>query len=211
VVTGLSYRLLWGLIILTPVLFPKKGVTFIITCLFASALISGLMTPAWNSLIRDIVPRDILGRFFSNRLMMSSAAAMAFTLAGGKFVDLWKAAYPTGSLYGYSILFTTGLVAGIISVYAISRLPEQQMVLAREQSLTQLLMEPVNDGNFRKLLAFIATWTFAVNMASPFFIVYMMRRLGLSLTLVTLLTITSQTVNLLFLRIWGSARRPIFK
>jgi len=64
VVTGLVYRLLWALIILTPFMFLRKGVSFVITCLIASALVSGLMTPAWNSLLREMVPSEIMGRFF---------------------------------------------------------------------------------------------------------------------------------------------------
>lgn len=203
VVSGLLYRLIWGLIILTPFLFAKKGVSFVITCLIASALISGLMTPAWNTLIREIVPKNIMGRFFTRRLMYSSAAAITLTMAGGYFVDLWKKNSPDTALYAYSVLFALGLIFGVVSVYAISKLPERTMTTEKETTMVELLLSPMHDENFRRLLAFTGAWTFAINLASPFFIVYMMKRLELPLTLVTTLTITSQLVNLVFLRIWG--------
>jgi len=203
VVTGLIYRLLWALIILTPFLFARRGVAFVITCLIASALVSGLMTPAWNSLVRELVPRKIMGRFFSRRLMYSSTAAIVLTLAGGYFLDLWKKIAPDTTPYAYSILFSIGLTAGIVSVYAISRLPERTMIAEKRTTMLELLLGPVQDENFRRLLAFTGTWTFAINLASPFFIVYMLKRLELSLTLVTTLIISGQATNLLFLRIWG--------
>ena len=203
VITGLIYRLLWALIIFTPFLFAKRGVTFVITCLIASALVSGLMTPAWNSLIREIIPRKIMGRFFSRRLMYSSAAAIALTLAGGYFIDTWEKYSPDTTRYAYSVLFSIGLAAGIVSVYAISRLPERTMIVEKSTTMMELLLSPVQDENFRRLLSFTGAWTFAVNLASPFFIVYMLKRLELSLTMVTTLTITSQVINLIFLRIWG--------
>ncbi len=203
VATGLIYRLLWAFIILTPFLLAGRGVSFVINCLIVSALVSGLMTPAWNLLVREIVPREIMGRFFSCRLMYSSAAAIILTLAGGYFVDFWKEYSPDTTLYAYSILFTIGLISGIGSVYAIARFPERTMIAEKKTTMAELLLSPVQDENFRRLLAFTGAWTFAVNLASPFFIVYMMKRLDLSLTLVTFLMITSQLVNIMFLRIWG--------
>ena len=203
VTTGLLYRLLWALIILTPFLFAKRGVAFVTTCLIASALVSGLMTPAWNSLIRELVPRKIMGRFFSRRLMYSNAAAIILTLAGGYFIDFWRKVAPNTTPYAYSTIFAIGLTVGIVSVYAISRLPERTMIVEEKTTMSELLMRPVQDENFRHLLAFTGAWTFAVNLASPFFIVYMIKRLELSLTLVTTLIITSQVINLLFLRVWG--------
>lgn len=203
VVTGFLYRLLWALIILTPFLFAHRGVTFVITCLTASALVSGLMTPAWNSLIREMVPRDIMGRFFTRRLMYSSASAILLTMSGGYFIDFWGKNSPDTTPYAYSVLFSIGLLFGIVSIYAISRFPERTMTADKETTMIELLLDPLKDENFRRLLAFTGTWTFAINLASPFFIVYMMKRLELSLTLVTTLIITSQVVNLVFLRIWG--------
>jgi DNA-binding transcriptional LysR family regulator len=46
-------------------------------------------------------------------------------------------------------------------------------------------------------------WTFAVNMATPFFVVYMIDRLDLSLTLVTALLVLSQLANIMSLKAWG--------
>ncbi len=66
-----------------------------------------------------------------------------------------------------------------------------------------LLAKPFKDENFRKLIAFMCSWNFAVNLAGPFFMVYMLKRLGLSMSFIIGLSIISQVFNFLFLEIWG--------
>jgi MFS family permease len=70
-------------------------------------------------------------------------------------------------------------------------------------SLKALLSQPLRDANFRRLLKFSVSWNFAVNLAIPFFTVYLLRRLGYSLTVVVILSVLSQAANILSLRVWG--------
>jgi MFS family permease len=77
------------------------------------------------------------------------------------------------------------------------------MEVADDQSLFQLVAMPLRDSNFRRVLSFMLLWSLAVNMAAPFFIVYMLERIGLSIFMVTVLTVTSQLTNIVFLGIWG--------
>jgi len=77
------------------------------------------------------------------------------------------------------------------------------MSMSGSRSLRAILSEPLRDTNFRKLLAFLASWNFAVNMAAPFFSVYMLSQLGLSMTWVMGLAALCQVANVAFFRIWG--------
>jgi MFS family permease len=198
-------RSLWVLIILLPLLFPDRGVAFLIQWLFVSAFVGALAGPAWNSLLRDIVPESAMGKIFARRLMLGNLFVIAVTLGGGFFVEGWKGASPDTSLYAYPVLFALGLLFGLAGVVAVVRLPEP----AREtgegsaESVFATLWSPVKDGNFRRLVTYIALWTFAINLAAPFFIIYMLQRIGLPLSTVTMLFVLSQVTNVLFLRIWG--------
>ncbi len=196
-------RLLWLPIILIPVIFAARGVTFLMQWLVLATLVGAMAGPAWNSLLRDLVPPDEMGRVFSTRLMLGTLLALGLTLMGGYFVDFWGSRFPEASLYAYSILFAAGLVFGLVGVLSIYALPEPTMPPVSGEPLGRVLRSPLRDSNFRRLLSFIATWNFAVNMAGPFFIVYMLVRIGLSLSTVTALAVTSQATNILFLRIWG--------
>lgn len=198
-------RILWIFIILIPFLFVSKGITFLLQWLLLSMLIGAFAGPSWNSLLRDIIPPEKMGTIFSRRLMLGTVMALVFTLLGGYFVDWWKGSFPKVPLYAYSILFSTGLGLGIAGTIAISRLPEPRMIVDEKEPIAKMLFKPLEDSNFRKLLFFSGSWTFAVNMAGPFFVVYMLNRIGISVFMITLLTVTSQLSNILFFRIWGKA------
>ncbi len=199
---GIS-RLLWLFIILIPFIFADKGITFLIQWLFISMLIGSLAGPSWNSLIRDVIPAEKMGSIFARRMMLGTIFALALNLCGGYFVDWWKVSFTKHSLYVYSILFSFALLLGTIGLFSISCISEPAIEIDKKESLFKLLGKPLTDKNFRNLLIFIAFWTFSVNLAGPFFIIYMLKRIKLTVFMVTLLTVTSQVSNIFFLRIWG--------
>jgi MFS family permease len=198
---GLS-RLLWIPIILIP-FFGNGSVSLLLLCLLIAALVGALPGPAWNSLIRDLIPSERLGEINGRRIVLGTVLSLLLTLGGGYFIDYWKELYPSHSLYGYAILFTVGLILGLAGLYAIANIPERTSSMASMVSLRELLTAPLRDGNFRALTIFLSLWTFAINMAAPFFLVYMLNRIHLSLFMVTVLVVTSQVVTILFLKIWG--------
>jgi MFS family permease len=67
-----------------------------------------------------------------------------------------------------------------------------------------LLVEPFRHRNFRRLMAFLASWNFAANLASPFFAVYMLKSLGYPLRTVIVLSTASQLSNIAAIGLWGS-------
>ncbi len=202
VLSGMA-RLVWLFIILIPLLFVDRGITFLLQWFMVAALVGAAAGPAWNSLLRDIIPPQRFGRVFAQRMALGTALALGLTLFGGWFVDRWTAVAPDSALYAYSCLFALGLALGLVATIVVSRLPEPTMVNNPQVSLMNLVVDPVKDLNFRKLLVFLAFWSFGVNMAGPFFVIYMLQRIGLSLSMVTILTVTSQLSNLLFLKVWG--------
>jgi MFS family permease len=81
--------------------------------------------------------------------------------------------------------------------------PLMQPVPEPKPSLTSTLAAPFRDRNYRKLLRFLFLWGLAINLATPFFAVYMLERLGLPLSAVIGFSILSQAFNIAFLRVWG--------
>jgi MFS family permease len=203
VVSAVTSRLAWTFIILTPALFVDRGVSWLLLWLFLSAVLTSAAAPAWNSLLRDLVPAGRLGRVFSLRTLLGNLVALPLTIGGGLFVDWLRERLPGAELYAYSLLFLLGLGFGLIGVIAIARLPEPTLAAPEGVRLIELLAQPLRDVNYRRFLVFVGAWNFAVNLATPFFAAYMLRRLGLTLATVTALTVTAQIANLAFLRIWG--------
>ena len=204
-------QLMWLPIGAVPFLLDTPG-TAAIAAVIALLALRGLFTPMYvtsvNSWMRDLVPQEFLGRFYSRRFAMMTVAMAVVGLGGSFFVRWWQGHAPTeDGIYAYSYLLIGGwAVAGIAGPFLVSRAKEPLMPPAAEsdRSAISILLDPIKDPNFFRLARFLVLWNFAMNMAVPFFAVYMLTRLGFSLPSVIGFTILSQVSNVLFIRVWGA-------
>ena len=201
---GLS-RIVWLLITLIPFLFSiQAGLTFLIVAILLHTAFASVANCSWNSWMRDLLPQDRLGAFFSKRMSIATGLGIALSLAAAIYIDYWKKLFPDYELHGYSILFFLGFLAGMLGVYFISTIPEPRMAPAdKKLKFFKLLLRPFKDTNFKNLIMFLGPWSFAVNLAAPFFTVYMLKRLELGMSFIIALSILSQIMYLAFIRIWG--------
>jgi len=198
-------RLCWALIVLIPFLFAAgRARAVLLGALILASAFGAVGGCSWNSWMRDLIPQNILGGFFSKRMKIATGVGIALSLCAAVYLDYWKKILGEYELEGYSILFFAGFLSGLAGVYFLWRTPEVPMAPAVERpKLYKLLWQPFKDENFRKLIAFLCSWNFAVNLAGPFFMVYMLKRLGLSMSFVIGLSIISQVMNFIFLSVWG--------
>ena len=203
-------QLLWIPMALIPLFIDVPGqgaITFLLLLMTIRGVMSAVCNTAWNGWIRDLVPQTILGRFFSGRLILATVFGMIFSLGAAFFIDFWKGnVIDAQIIMGYVYVFLFGAIfLGLASPVMMTLIPEPLMQPAPvpRTSLWKRLTAPVHDGNFRRLLMFLALWGFASNLAIPFFAVYMLVRLGFPLGWVIGFSILSQLFNILFLRVWG--------
>jgi len=137
-------------------------------------------------------------------MIYASIVGILFSLAAGIFIDYWKQLHPDNELYAYSYIFFIGFVAGMFGLYFLSKTPEPRMVVPEEKiNFYRLLLQPFKDSNFKNLIIFLGSWNFAVNLAAPFFTVYMLRRLNLDMSTIIILMVLNQVISMAFLRLWG--------
>ncbi len=203
-------QLLWFPMALIPVFMETPGAAAISALLILMAIRSvflAITNCAWNSWIRDLVPQNILGRFFSRRLTFSTGAAAVFGIGAAFFVQYWNGqASPDNAIFGYTYVLLFGaLFLGMLSPVFMTLMPEplMQQSMGERTSLWEIITMPFHDRNFRQLMKFLFSLNFALNMAVPFFAVYMLERIGLPLPTVIGLSVLSQFFNILFLRVWG--------
>lgn len=158
---------------------------------------------AYNSWYRDLVPDRIMGRFSGRRLAGAVGTGAVVSLAGGFGIDAWNSYVPLPAAAGYSLCFFLAGSAGLVATGFLMSAPEPAMPREAAQPLLRLLLQPLRDGAFRPLLVFLAAWNFACNFAAPFFAVYMLQRLGMSMSWVIGLTVLSQLINASFFPLWG--------
>lgn len=190
---------------LIPFLFsPQLGLIFLLLALVLNTTIGAISTCSWNSWMHDLVPPDRLGSVFSRRMTLATAVSIPIFVISGFFIDFSKNLFPGFELYGYSILFFLGFVAGIVGIFFLERIPEPRMEPTEtRQGFLRQILEPFKDMNFRKLLVFLGVWNFAVNLAAPFFTVYMLTVLGLQMSAVIIFMTLSLLMNIAFLQLWG--------
>jgi len=209
-ITYFSAQMLWFPMALIPLFIktPSGGAISLLLILIASrGLFIAVSSCSFNSWIRDLIPQKMLGQIFSKRLILSTVATVVFSLGAAFFVDFWQSRVTGQSnILGYTYVILFGaLFLGMASVVFQAMMPEplMQPVLEKQPSILKKLAAPFRDRNFRQLLQFLLFWGFTSNMVTPFFVVYMLQRLGLPLSWVIGLSILSQLFNLLFLRVWG--------
>lgn len=209
VLSWIPAQLAWLVIALIPVFFdvPSSGAAMMLLVTMAvRGVFVSITNCAWNGWIRDLVPQQILGRFFARRQMWANLAAMTFGLLAAFFISYWEGYAPGNEALGYTILLAFGAIfLGLPGPVFISKVPEPLMQPAPgpKPSLFSTIAPPFRDPNYRRLLLFLFLWGFALNMSTPFFAVYMLQRLELALPVVIGFSILSQAANILFLRLWG--------
>jgi MFS family permease len=170
--------------------------------------IGAMSSCAWNSWVRDLMPRERAGEFIGSRLFYRASAATLLTIVAAVFIDWWDGAFPNNQAYSYSFLFFMGYVAGMISTYMIQKIPHPQMAAPEAKDYDKsvrfaYLKKPLAHKNFRELLIFLCIWNFAINLAAPFFVVYMLKTLGYDMVFVIIITLISQVMHTFTLKIWG--------
>lgn len=197
-------RLFWIVIALIPFLFgPTAAVPVLIISLVLYGSISAISHCSWNSWMRDFVPQDILGSFFSRRMSLSLALGIVLSLVASALIDFIQRnpAYPPGT--AYSVIFIGGFIAGLIGIWYMSRIPEPLMKESTKVRTLDQIRSTFRDENFCRLIAFLGAWNFAVNLAAPFFTVYLLVMLDFDITVVIIFAVLSQVSSVLSYGMWG--------
>jgi len=115
-------RLFWIIIALIPFLFgPAAAVPVLIMSLILYGSISAISHCSWNSWMRDLVPQEILGSFFSRRMSLSLALGIVLSLGAGAVIDIIQKNTDFTHFYGIkkNMAFActtvmTGIVNGVV-------------------------------------------------------------------------------------------------
>lgn len=169
-------------------------------CYYFFASIAGA---SWNSWMKDLVPGQILGTYFSRRTRLAQLLNVTLSVSAALLVDYLKSHYPGNDITIYTSMFLLAGIAGLLGAYALSKVAEPLMDTADTQSLFHQMRQPLQDRNYRHMLVFNASWVFALNLATPFFMVYMMKTLNLPISTIILLGILAQLSSICFVSIWG--------
>ena len=183
--------------------FPEtKGAAIWLALLYTGRYVGASFAGApWNSWMKDLIPSQILGQFFSKRLKWVMAASLCATLSSAFFLNLWP--YDKNDFYG--ILISIAAIIAFYSGYIYYRIQEPSMEAPPllQENFFNRIKKVFQDKNFTKLMLFLGSWNFSINLAVPFFTVFILQGLELSLSFVLILTTLTQVVSVLVMGTWG--------
>ncbi len=198
---GWSGRVVLLLLALLPLIFEgPTAITVVIMLVAVRSAANNLCFPAWMSLTADIVPLAWRGRYFASRNIMMSLAGMTTTFLVGQLIT------DVGGLSGYQWAIGLAFVIGLGATYSFGRIHDPLGVAAppkpasREVGLRQWLRE---DRTFWTFCIIMALWNFSLNIAGPFFSVYLVGTLKGTAGFVGILAVIGSLAALPGQRLFG--------
>jgi MFS family permease len=137
--------------------------------------------------------------------MIASACGMVVVLLGGKFITMWETRFGDTNPFGFVTLFIVGLVTGLIAIFFLSRIPEVDSTKKDDKEAFdfKVFFKPLQDKNFLTLIIFVSAWMFAIQLAAPFYGVYMIDNLKVDFSTITILGTFATFATLFMMKIWG--------
>jgi MFS family permease len=193
------HALMWLPILALLFFLPGNKVCWLIALFTLTTIFGSLGNPAWGSMMADLVPEEIRGRYFGTRGRICGFITLYFFILGGVTLQYFSHSLVTG----FAVLFSGAFVFRLISWFFLSRQYEPPMQTASIHSGMTELLGTLFKSNLGKFALYVALINLATNIAGPFFAVYMLRDLGFDYFTFVLVTAASTLTNLMFLTYWG--------
>jgi MFS family permease len=182
---------------------PEIALTTIIIAFIVRYVAGAFLACSWNTWMRELVPDEVMGRVFGERQKKMIGIGILGSLAAAGFIDLWGRFIPLPDSYAFGIVYTLAFIGGMYAVFASGRISDVVQENPEHGPLLVRLREPLRNVNYRRLMAFLASWNFAINLAAPFFTVHMLKRMELNLIEVIALATLSQLAAYVTVTHWG--------
>lgn len=194
--------LTWVPIIGYPLFFPRFKVPALIGLAVLYFISGSMATPAWTSLVGDLVHPRRRGRFFGRRNRLISILSFVSLCAGGVILHLtgkwnWEGV-------GFAFIFILACAARLASAYYVYQMmdPPYRSSSSDEFSVWDFLRNG-RRSNFGRFVAYAAGMHFSVQVSGPFLTPYMLRDLHFSYLQFMMAAAASVLAQFLTLNGWG--------
>lgn len=200
VVSSFAHAVLWIPLLLIPYTTPNQKYMLVVYVAL-QAIFAQLINPVWNSLMGDIVPKYERGRFFGIRNRVVGATSFIAALAAGLILNYFS---PKNPFLGFAILFAMAFIARLLSGVFKGMMHDPPHGLAQEEKFSILdFIKRMDKTNYGHFVIYIVLFKLAVNIAAPFFAVYMLRDLGFTYFQFTVITAAELIASFLTMALWG--------
>ena len=200
---GWAARVALLLLALAPLAFVGPAAIYVaITLAVARSALTNLGVPAWVSLTADVVPLEWRGRYFSARNIAMGTVKIVVTFLVGQLITR------VGAPVGYQLAMGLAFVVGMASTFSFAHLEEEPPASTTPQttergSQVPFLQHLRAHPEFLFFCATAALWNFSLNVAGPFFSVYLVEGLKASAGVVGTLSVLGSLAALPAQRLLG--------
>ena len=197
-----AFRMGMGVAGLLPFLLPDRNVRLgaVFALYLLAFLFAGFVTPGLDQWTMELAPRYRRGRFFAARNILSALLNSAISMALGWQLDQFS--LRGESAKGYLVLYGCCCLLACLDLHLLTRMEEVPCEPMVSMKLEDLL-RPLRDKTYRKIMAFLPIWFFAVNFSNAFLAVYMLQGLGMSHTVITLVATVASGAGMAGTWFWG--------
>lgn len=184
------------------VFFPFRGQIGIVIFLITTFKILGnLIGTAWGSLMSDYLPPERRGHYLGWRSQVVGIAGLTGVGLAGLMLFLMNQVHPA---FGFFLLFLSASFLRFVSSYLMSKMVDLPTHVEPDSDFTfMMFLRRFKESNFVKYVLYIASITFAVHLASPYFSVYMLRDLKFNYLYYMSVHLAAVIMGLVAFPIWG--------
>lgn len=159
------------------------------------------ISPFYGAWIASTVPEKTRARFTSRQTIISTIGAMVSGFLVGQFLDL----FPEGGKQpGFIYVMAGGAVFGWLGYLALSRAPYPKHDASTGSSASlSALIQPFRDASFRRAVVFYGMWVFCLGLDGPFYSIFMLDRLRLSYTEISIYNALFMATSIAGYRTWS--------
>ncbi|ETT60542.1 MFS transporter [Paenibacillus sp. FSL H8-0457] len=199
IVFTFMHRMLWGATGLIPFIFPERWWVPVFMILYMGAFIANTVSGMlWTSLISDMVPAKVRGRYFGIRNTILNALGALTLFVGGIILDR----YPGGG--GFLILFMISWIAIAANLSMFFLYPDPPFEHSSERQFRAMIRKPLSDTTFIKSTLFLAGWLFLQTLIVPLYSYAMLDVLHISYSIVSIMTVAQTVIMMTGFYVWGN-------
>jgi MFS family permease len=187
--------------LLIPYIFHTNQVWWLIIFCSLSTIAGGLSSSPWSSMMADLLPSELRGRYFGMRNRITSIIGLLSSFAAAGLLQLFTG----NTMMAFTIVFAGATFGRLISTYGLSQMTEPHPVLSRDiprESIPKIAGE-LFSTNIGRFILFAVFLNFAQNIDAPFFSVYMLRELKISYINYQIVNAMMAVVSIFVVAWWG--------
>jgi MFS family permease len=166
---------------------------------------ANLANPGWTAMVADLVPDSMRGRFFASRNTAMGLAAIVVAPLAGRMISSTN--FRLDSLFaGYQVVFLFAFLFGLVSTINFNRIqePESSATARQPHQRGDLRRALKHSPGFIGLVAGALVWNMSLQVAAPFFNVYLKTEFQASTLVIGLLAGIASLSALFGQRVFGN-------